>query len=71
VCQHPWFEVAKLGASERSSGERYGKIVNWQQGASVPAGAAEEIVASCDPKHFANCDLVFSALVRLDRLRDQ
>ena len=61
--QHPWFNVGTLGASERSSGAVYGKIVNWQQGSTVPEGAAGAVVASCDPKHFTGCDLVFSALV--------
>jgi hypothetical protein len=64
AAQHPWFEVTKLGASSRSSGERYGKIVNWLQGAQVPASVADEVVVVCDPKEFGNVDFVFSALVR-------
>ncbi len=65
TCQNPWFSVNKLGASARSSGVRYSEVVNWQQGSRVPETAAEKVIESCDPKHFADCDLVFSALVRL------
>jgi hypothetical protein len=61
--QHPWFEVRKLGASERSSGSKYGTIVNWQQGGSVPTGVTDAVVTTCDPGNFRDCDLVFSALV--------
>lgn len=56
--------MQKLGASERSSGSKYGAIVNWQQGGSVPPTAVDAVVTTCDPGNFKDCDLVFSALVR-------
>ena len=34
---HPWFELAWLGASERSAGKVYREAVNWALDGDIPA----------------------------------
>lgn len=61
---HPWFEVTRLGASERSEGKAYKAAVNWGVSPDVPEFVRDMRVVSVDPKDFgADVDLVFSALV--------
>lgn len=61
---HPWFEVTRLGASERSEGKPYEKAANWGVTANVPEFVRGMKVVSVDPKDYGNdVDLVFSALV--------
>jgi aspartate-semialdehyde dehydrogenase len=38
---HPWFEVAWLAASDKSSGKRYGDAVKWKLDTALPAHIAE------------------------------
>ncbi|HTY83866.1 MAG TPA: hypothetical protein VMB19_06595, partial [Silvibacterium sp.] len=39
--QHPWFEVAWLAASDRSSGKRYGDAVKWKLDSPLPERIAQ------------------------------
>jgi aspartate-semialdehyde dehydrogenase len=62
VSSHPWFRLAAVGASERSSGRAYADVVRWMLSAPIPARAASMTVGGCTPDDFAGCDLVLSAL---------
>ena len=60
LADHPWFELAEVAASERSSGKTYAEAVRWHLDAPIPAGARDLVVKSLDPS--LECDFVFSAL---------
>lgn len=61
---HPWFEITRLGASERSEGKPYGQATVWQVSSDVPEFVRGVKVVSVDPKDYGkDVDLVFSALV--------
>jgi len=60
LAEHPWFELAEVAASERSSGKRYAEAVRWQLDGPIPEVARDLIVKSLDPS--LDCDFVFSAL---------
>jgi aspartate-semialdehyde dehydrogenase len=62
VAAHPWFEIAALGASERSSGGAYAAVTRWMLSEPIPARAAGRLVTGCAPGDFAACDVVLSAL---------
>jgi aspartate-semialdehyde dehydrogenase len=57
---HPWFELAEVAASERSSGKSYAEAVRWHLEGSIPEAARSLVVKSLDPS--LDCDFVFSAL---------
>ena len=57
---HPWFRVAWLAASERSSGKRYCEACSWQLRDPMPEKAAELPVEECRPS--AAPQLLFSSL---------
>jgi aspartate-semialdehyde dehydrogenase len=57
---HPLFEIAHVGASERSVGRRYAEAVRWHEGELPQAVGALEIVG-CTPAE-ATAPVVFSAL---------
>ncbi len=57
---HPWFEVAWLGASDRSAGKRYAEATAWQLDTAVPERIAEMTVAECTPG--AGPQLAFSSM---------
>lgn len=59
---HPLFEVAKLGASERSAGKSYEEAVTWRMTTDLPGDVAGLPVMLCEPEHFEGVDLVFSGL---------
>lgn len=59
---HPWFEIAALGASERSAGKRYADAVNWIEPVRIPESIASMTVQACDPALMPDLDLVFSGL---------
>lgn len=65
---HPWFELAYLGASERSAGRTYAEAARWLLDAPMPAAAAGMRVGPVDPAGTgaatggAPPSLVFSAL---------
>ena len=61
---HPWFEIAAMAGSERTSGRRYGEVV---RPAPAIAGTVEssvlEMQLRCpEPSSFVECAIVFSAL---------
>jgi aspartate-semialdehyde dehydrogenase len=47
---HPWFEVAWLAASDRSSGKLYGEAAKWRLDTPLPERIANMTVAEADPK---------------------
>lgn len=59
---HPWFNIAALGASERSAGELYKKAAHWIEGSKMPADVSKITVSACEPAHFEGVDFVFSGL---------
>ncbi|HEV2233740.1 MAG TPA: aspartate-semialdehyde dehydrogenase [Terriglobia bacterium] len=46
---HPWFEVAWLGASEKSAGRNYAEACNWRLREPMPEKARAMQVHECDP----------------------
>lgn len=59
---HPWFEIAALGASERSAGKKYKDAANWVEDVNLPNFIAEMTVSDCTPSSFSEVDFVFSGL---------
>jgi aspartate-semialdehyde dehydrogenase len=57
---HPWFDLAEVAASERSSGKTYAEAVRWHLDAPIPDSARGLVVKGLDPS--LNCDFVLSAL---------
>ena len=57
---HPWFETAWLGASDRSAGKPYAEATSWRLNGSMPASAANMHVAECKPDGAPR--LVFSSM---------
>ena len=57
---HPWFELAEVAASERSSGKKYAEAVKWHLNEPIPDAAANLVVKGLEPS--LQCDFVFSAL---------
>jgi len=47
---HPWFEVAWLAASDRSSGKPYGEAAKWRLDTPLPERIANMIVAPAEPE---------------------
>jgi aspartate-semialdehyde dehydrogenase len=60
LADHPWFEIAEVAASERSSGKSYAEAVRWHLDGPIPEAARNLVVKSLDPS--LDCDFVFSAL---------
>jgi aspartate-semialdehyde dehydrogenase len=46
---HPWFEVAWLAASDRSSGKKYGDAVKWKLDTALPERIANMTVSPAVP----------------------
>jgi aspartate-semialdehyde dehydrogenase len=59
---HPWFEIAALGASERSAGKKYKDAANWIEDVNLPDYVADMTVSECDPSKMSDVDFVFSGL---------
>jgi len=57
---HPWFDLAEVAASERSSGKTYAEAVSWHLDAPIPESARNLVVKGLDPS--LDCDFVLSAL---------
>jgi aspartate-semialdehyde dehydrogenase len=57
---HPWFELAEVAASERSSGKTYADAVRWHLDTPIPESARGLVVKGLEPT--LDCDFVFSAL---------
>jgi aspartate-semialdehyde dehydrogenase len=57
---HPWFEIAWLAASDRSSGKPYGEAAKWRLDTPLPERIARMTVSPADP-HGAP-KIIFAAL---------
>jgi aspartate-semialdehyde dehydrogenase len=57
---HPWFEVAWLAASDRSSGKSYGAAVRWKLGSAIPERIAGMQISPANPDGAPN--VIFAAL---------
>jgi aspartate-semialdehyde dehydrogenase len=57
---HPWFEIAWLGASDRSAGKKYRDATYWRLDGVMPANVADMAVNECKPGGAPK--LVFSAM---------
>ncbi len=57
---HPWFDLAWLGASDRSAGKTYREATTWRLGGVMPPAVRDMIVQECKPQDGAP-RLVFSA----------
>lgn len=57
---HPWFHVAWLAASERSSGRSYGQAVRWRLKTPIPAAVTSLKVSAPEPADAPK--LIFAAL---------
>src|SRR5438874_2242192 len=47
---HPWFEVAWLAASDRSSGKKYGDAAKWRLDTPLPERIAGMTVSPAEPE---------------------
>jgi aspartate-semialdehyde dehydrogenase len=62
---HPWFEVAWLAASDRSSGKPYGEAAKWRLDTPLPERIAAMTVAPAEPEGspkiiFASIDAAYA-----------
>ena len=57
---HPWFEVAWLAASDKSSGKRYGDAVKWKLDTQLPEHIAAMQVSPATPEGAPK--VIFAAL---------
>ena len=57
---HPWFEVAWLAASDRSSGKTYGEAAKWRLDTPLPERIARMTVSPADPVNAPK--VIFAAL---------
>ncbi len=60
LADHPWFEVAYLGASERSAGKRFTEAAAWRLPNRLPDDVASRVVETAAPGTAPK--LVFSGL---------
>lgn len=60
LANHPWFDLAEVAASDRSSGKKYRDAVRWLEG-SMPSRVAELTVGGCNVSDVSS-PIVFSAL---------
>jgi len=47
---HPWFEIAWLAASDRSSGKTYGEAAKWRLDTPLPEHIAKMTVSAAGPE---------------------
>ncbi|HET8636358.1 MAG TPA: aspartate-semialdehyde dehydrogenase, partial [Acidobacteriaceae bacterium] len=57
---HPWFEVAWLAASDRSSGKKYGDAAKWKLATALPERIANMTVSPAVPDNAPK--VIFAAL---------
>lgn len=64
LSDHPYFELAAVGASPRSKGRKYKDAAAWKQTAAMPVAIGELVVSECEPEPFLEkgVALVFSGL---------
>src|SRR5579863_4900195 len=65
LADHPWFEIAWLAASDRSSGKAYGEAAKWRLDTPLPERIAKMPVSPADPAGapriiFASVDAAFA-----------
>lgn len=60
LSDHPWFQIAEVAASEKSSGKKYKDATNWIMQSKLEDRVAELEVKSCQPN--LDSKFVFSAL---------
>ena len=60
LSNHPWFEIIRVAASERSAGKTYRDACRWLVPSPMPNGVAPLVVT--DLSASGDIDLVFSAL---------
>jgi aspartate-semialdehyde dehydrogenase len=58
---HPWFDLAWLGASDRSAGKKYRDAAKWHLDGSTPASVADMTVQESKPGN-GTPKLMFSAM---------
>ena len=58
--EHPWFEIAWLAASDKSSGKTYGEAVRWKLDTPLPKRIAEMTVSPAGPEGAPS--VIFAAL---------
>ena len=58
--RHPWFEVAWLAASDRSSGRKYGDAARWRLDSPLPDRIARMTVSPAEPAGAPR--IIFAAL---------
>ena len=61
LVDHPWFRIAELAASERSSGRTYADATRWVGTSAIPDDIARLTIRACDPAEIES-RIVFSAL---------
>ena len=57
---HPWFEIAWMGASDRSAGKVYREATSWRLDGAMPASVQHLEVRECKPVNAPR--LVFSSM---------
>ena len=57
---HPWFEIAWLAASDRSSGKKYGDAAKWRLDTPLPERIARMTVSPAEPEGAPK--IIFAAL---------
>jgi aspartate-semialdehyde dehydrogenase len=57
---HPWFDIAWLGASDRSAGKPYREATTWRLNGAMPAGVEGMQVEECKPGNAPR--LIFSSM---------
>jgi aspartate-semialdehyde dehydrogenase len=57
---HPWFEIAWMGASDRSAGKPYREATSWRLDGAMPAGVWNLEVQECKPANAPR--LMFSSM---------
>ena len=60
LADHPWFEIAALGASDRSAGVKYCER-RWVLQPDMPAAVRDMELVLGEPENFAGCQVIFSA----------
>ena len=60
LADHPWFEVAALGASDRSAGVRYSER-RWVLQPDMPVAVRDMELRLGEPDNFRDCQVIFSA----------
>jgi aspartate-semialdehyde dehydrogenase len=58
--EHPWFEIAWLAASDKSSGKTYGEAVRWKLDTPLPSRIAAMMVSPAAPEGAPG--VIFAAL---------